>query len=813
MTNQFEPAEFLKLKDGRDLVLRPTNIARFGLEAYCNSIQEFTHGMITGTHENVNSNPETVNGRNQNWFTCQMDIKDGWTNDVVRTSRAPGRSPNWLGQPGIFRGNCKYYTQRPDDMRRHFLSQHPGISQDYVIKCPVCLFRGRTVALVRKHMDICQGISKWAANGCDPGELCPKYVLHMSHWSSQKISGDTHYQKSVVGDAKELLEKLRAVTGSLAAKDVNLATIVSDDTATIQNVIIQDDSINMLLESDSESLDNAEFGPPLVNDTHTEENDDLFDVKQHQSVLRMYEDKNYRENRSDAGKNEIIRVLCQAVLEKQTLLDIGHKLNIIRKKFEGYSLDAQFLWEIQDAFHNKLGGHIVKNERNDPFESLESFFPVGSLDAEHVKKVHKLLTDYENSYVALSRDQIIDLTGDCLLEKQRILKLKKKISKANENLQTQLAALFLSQSEFEKFKKESRIEKNSMDQKLSQATKAMKDLEEENKELKEARKMAASARVDMQKLAEDGEKNKELVQIDMFASLPPIEWGNIKYDAKGGQSGAYGIHNAAEDKLRKEQQKLKREQNKKRKLGNSYTDEFSHHNRNRKVMKFAPAEFSIPKSRNKKCGMECENILEENYRLCSENSRLYTEARYTMVASAVTYRQYLCSQAFCNYSMQYLYEDNFRSKRKMHKFLYCILPRFVSAFKNCSAGMEIVKPVMTMQEAGAWKFFEKVPPSQNLAYFFCEEMLLRKTITSQGLVRSTTTAESVNLCTECDEEIASHPPNTCKWVKAELSKEFQDLREEFSHSWLKTKESYDLDDSQYLIGMQGIELQSVNTYK
>ena len=163
--------------------------------------------------------------------------------------------------------------------------------------------------------------------------------------------------------------------------------------------------------------------------------------------------------------------------------------------------------------------------------------------------------------------------------------------------------------------------------------------------------------------------------------------------------------------------------------------------------------------------------------------------------------------------MQYLYQDNFRSKRKMHKFLYCILPRFVSAFKSCSTGMEVVKPVMRMIEAEAWKFFEKVPPSQNLAYFFCEEMLLRKAITSQGLVRSTTTAESVNLCTECDGEIASHPPNTCKWVKAELSKEFQDLREEFSHSWLKTKESYDVDNSQHFIGIQGIKLQNVNTYK
>ena len=111
MTNQFEPAEYLRLKDGCELVLRPTNIARYGLEAYCNSIQEFSHGMILGTHEKVNFNPETVNGRNQNWFTCQMDIKDGRNSDVVRTTRTLGKSPNWLGQAGIFRGSCQYYTR------------------------------------------------------------------------------------------------------------------------------------------------------------------------------------------------------------------------------------------------------------------------------------------------------------------------------------------------------------------------------------------------------------------------------------------------------------------------------------------------------------------------------------------------------------------------------------------------------------------------------------------------------------------------------------------------------------------------------
>ena len=211
--------------------------------------------------------------------------------------------------------------------------------------------------------------------------------------------------------------------------------------------------------------------------------------------------------------------------------------------------------------------------------------------------------------------------------------------------------------------------------------------------------------------------------------------------------------------------------------------------------------------------MECENIREENYRLSTENSRLSDDAGYIMVASALSYRQYLCAQAFCNYSLQYLYENDFRSKRKMYKFIYCILPRFVSAFQKCATGMELVKPILAIQEAEAWKYFDGVPTSQNLAYFYCEEMLMRRTINAQGLVRNTTTAECLNLCTGCDGEVASHPPNACKWVKAELSKEFQELREQFNDNWLETKESYVLDNSQHLIGIQGIKLQNVNTYK
>ena len=397
MANQFVPEEVLKLKDGSFLLLRPTNCARFGLEPYCNSTQEFSHGVVLGINEKVKHEPETVNGKNQNWFTCQVNLEDGWNSDVKRIFRTITKYPGWLGQPGIFRGSCEYFTQRLDDMRKHFLSQHPGISQDFVFKCPVCLFQNKCSTRVRKHMDSCVKITKWAADGCNPGELCPNYVKNISHWSSQKIGGDTHHQRFVGGDEKELLLKVREVTGGLAAKDVNLATNVNDESATIHDVSIQDVDVNMLLESETESSDDATYGPNPMNDIHTEENGDDFDVKQLQSVLRIFNDKSYREDRSIGSKNEVIRLLSQEVLEKRTLLDIGHKLNILRKKFEGYSLDAEFLWKIQGAFDNKLGGHIVKNEKSDPIESLVSFFPIDSLDAQHVKKVDALLTDYEKS--------------------------------------------------------------------------------------------------------------------------------------------------------------------------------------------------------------------------------------------------------------------------------------------------------------------------------------------------------------------------------------------------------------------------------
>ena len=803
MTNQYSPEELLKLEDGSVLLLRPTNCARYGLEPYCNSTQDFSHGVSLGTNEKVKHEPEIINGKNQNWFTCQVNLMDGWTCDVKRIARSNSKKPGWLGQPGIFRGNCEYYSQRMDDMRKHFLSQHPGISKDFVYKCPVCLFGNKCLTHVRKHMDSCVKITKWAESGCNPSELCPNFIKNINHWSSQKTGGDPHHQKFEAGEEKKLLLKVREKTGGLTAKDVISATNVNDELASTHDVSTQDvdmSDVSMLLESETESSDDIIFGPNPINDIQTEESDEDFDVKQYHSVLRIFNDKSYREDRSVNSKNEVIRLLSQEVLEKRTLMGIGHKLNILRKKFEGYSLDTEFLWKLQDAFNTKLGGHIVKNEKNDSMESLVSFFPVDSLDAHHVRKVNELLTEYEKNFVALTHNEVIDLTGDDLEKEQKFLKLKQETADANEALQKSLADIILSKEQYQNYRKEAHIKRKKLDQKLSESTEAIEKLKKENQELKKLKEMEDCAQVKMQKLVESDKKRKNaLTPIDLFKSLP-----DVQFEKEDGKVGAYGCHDVAGDNLRIERKKqeredakqLKMEQSKKRKLNSGYAAEFHNLDKNRKTMMFTSADPLFTKSRGgKKCGKECEDIREENY-------NLLVNERYVMVASALVYRQFLCSQAFCNYALQYLYEKNFRSRQKMYKFLYSILPRFITAFENCTGEMDSVRQILARKEAEAWSYFKGMPPSQTLAYFYCEDMLIRKTASAQVL----------NLCSTCDKHVASHPPNTCSMVTPELSQQFNDLRVKHNVIWEETRQSYDFENSQKLIAIHGIKKENVETY-
>ena len=211
---------------------------------------------------------------------------------------------------------------------------------------------------------------------------------------------------------------------------------------------------------------------------------------------------------------------------------------------------------------------------------------------------------------------------------------------------------------------------------------------------------------------------------------------------------------------------------------------------------FTSANPLLTKSRGgKKCGKECEDIREENYTLL-ENER------YIMVASALVYRQFLCAQAFCNYAMQFLYQKDFKSRQKMYKFLYQILPRFITAFEKCTGEMGSVRQILASKEVGAWFYYKGMLPSQTLAYLYCEDMLVLKIASAKDL----------NLCNTCDKHIASHPPSTCSMVTPELSLQFRDLRVKHNVDWENSKLNYDFDNSQKFIAMRKVKIENVSTY-
>lgn len=115
-------------------------------------------------------------------------------------------------------------------------------------------------------------------------------------------------------------------------------------------------------------------------------------------------------------------------------------------------------------------------------------------------------------------------------------------------------------------------------------------------------------------------------------------------------------------------------------------------------------------------------------------------------------------------------------------------------------------------EAEAWRRLTFIPKSQMFGYLFCEEMILRKTQTLDGQVNNLSSAESLNLCTECKGGAAGHPPKTCKMLTSDWTEEFLGLRESYNHSIIQKKASIDLDSLEYEVGASGIDLDRVNTY-
>ena len=809
MTNHFEPAELLKLSNDYPLLLRPTNILRYGLEAYTNSIQVFTHGMVAGKHEYVDRKCD-ASGKDVR-YVCKKNVRDGWNSGCHRQVKLPGNFPKWMDQPGIFVGDCKYFCKKPDDMRRHYINQHPEISKDYLTKCPACHYSDRTLSAVRVHMNSCPSIYKFAESGCDVTLLCPKYLDNIEHWSSEKISGGTQFQKPAVGDHKDILKKLRELTGTTIVKDVN--TTLPADVETLSTQSFEEVPIDDLLHSD-DSYDAADYGPPQKNNTDESVNVQSFDVNQPEDVMRMYTDTDYRESGSHDFKNAALVALCKSVIEKQALLEIENRMNGIIKKYAGYRLDCDFLWKVQSAVHQRLGTHIVKVENVDPFKALENFFAAGSQDAANVKEVHRLLTDYESKHKPLPfvPDEVIDLTCDDLGEKLRSLELEKEVSEANEETKEQIALTMFGKKEFEEYKRSSKKAKDRMAERLAHAKKTIKDLEIKNREIQKEKKLADIASSEMEKL-EITVKSDRLSQINMF-DTPPMKWGNSAVES-GGKS--YGVWPASYDKDEKERKNLEREERKKRK--HNYLDECSSRDRSRKVMKLTTAQHLVPKPANKKCGTHCEDMSDQNYILMNERENLVSEmenlrkiTNHLIVGAAVYKRLQLCSQAFCEYVADYLYQKSFKSKRRLQKFLYVILPRFVSAYKRCAIGTDDVSNLMNDVENQAWNHITLLPKSQMYAYLFCEEMILRKTQNLDGQVNILSTAKSLNLCTDCDERIGGHPPKTCKLVTLDWTEEFVSLRKSFKHGAIEMQTNIDTNSHEYKVGVSGIDVESVHSY-
>ena len=83
--------------------------------------------------------------------------------------------------------------------------------------------------------------------------------------------------------------------------------------------------------------------------------------------------------------------------------------------------------------------------------------------------------------------------------------------------------------------------------------------------------------------------------------------------------------------------------------------------------------------------------------------------------------------------------------------------------------MGTVKDLLAVREEKAWKLYGFALPTQELAYLYCQDLL----------VKSGICAEDLNLCRTCDKQIAGHPPQTCSLVKEELNQFFSRKRAEF----------------------------------
>ena len=116
--------------------------------------------------------------------------------------------------------------------------------------------------------------------------------------------------------------------------------------------------------------------------------------------------------------------------------------------------------------------------------------------------------------------------------------------------------------------------------------------------------------------------------------------------------------------------------------------------------------------------------------------------------------------------MHFLYKADFNDQGKVRKFLYEILPRYISSFISCTGSVDSVRIMLAERETKAWNSFGGMILEQDLAYVFCQDLLAARL----------TSAKDLNLCEVCDQHTVGHPPGTCHMVTPKLSQMFSTAR-------------------------------------
>ena len=282
--------------------------------------------------------------------------------------------------------------------------------------------------------------------------------------------------------------------------------------------------------------------------------------------MKIFNDKSYRDNLTFENKDEIMRQLSKEVLEQRTLMELGRKLNILRKKCEGSKMDMQFLWALQDAFNNRLGRHIGKTEESGSIDTLMEYFPVDSIDASNVATITQLLSEYEKNFTAPAGHELVNLTDDDVKKEQELRDLKKEAVENSEVLQKNLAEIVFNEEQSKQYKKEAAAEKK-LAQELSELNKVNEELEVENERLI---KLQDGVQNNMKKIVEVQERRKgELTPIDMFQNIPT----SVEFERKDGTFGSYKSETKEELEMqvnRRKQEKeavIQRKEQKRKKRG------------------------------------------------------------------------------------------------------------------------------------------------------------------------------------------------------------------------------------------------------